>query len=532
MKEKRLINYLGGDYGAYSALLVMLTTLIAHTAFADNNRLPDSSDTRTGFVNKIVDTFHGLSSSTQEKSMNIIRLQDIAPIQDVASNSAVLRNPNAVIAQVDSLPTITVHATKSVQSSTAQPDEQALDLIHAIHIAVARHPSIAQTMALLVQQQYSVDAAKAGYWPQVQAGVSTGRIGTSEAGRQLFTVSASQVLYDFGKVKNMVASAEAMENRQKAQVLKQVDSIAFQTANVMVNISRFQALENIAKVQVSGVARILEIARLRANAGISSQADPIQAQTRYESAQANLLDVQSSLAEWRERLRTLVGSPLPYRVADIPDALFSQARVYEDLDLHQLPDVIMAESERLSALAQLNAAKAKRMPSLSLDASVSRALNGRNPNNNQDDGTYSSLMFSLSGVLSQGGALIASQRAAGYAEQAAKSAIDSAYLNANDQANAYREQIRGAQSRLKILGERERSIIKTKALYQEQYKLGTRSVLDLLNSEQEIYQAATDRENTRYDIWNNVVNYINVTGRAREAYALNDMNIQGIEIQP
>ena len=141
-------------------------------------------------------------------------------------------------------------------------------------------------------------------------------------------------------------------------------------------------------------------------------------------------------------------------------------------------------------------------------------------------------MFSLSGVLSQGGALIASQRAAGYAEQAAKSAIDSAYLNANDQANAYREQIRGAQSRLKILGERERSIIKTKELYQEQYKLGTRSVLDLLNSEQEIYQAATDRENTRYDIWNNVVNYINVTGRAREAYALNDMNIQGIEIQP
>lgn len=409
---------------------------------------------------------------------------------------------------------------------------QGLDFIQTIYMAVQRHPSIAQTLSLVSQQQAGVDEAKAGYWPQIQAGISTGRLGTPDAGRQLFTVSASQMLYDFGKVKNSVAAAEAIENRQKAQVLKQVDSIASQTATVLVNINRYQRLQDIAQAQVQGVGRIMEIARLRANAGISSQADPIQAKTRYEAAQSNLLFVQSSLLEWRQRLRTLIGPDIPAQIADIPLTLLEPAHLQRDPEMAQIPDVLIAEAERQSAISQLNAAKAKRMPTLSLDTSLSKAFNGPNPNNGKDDGRYGSVMLSVNSIIAQGGALMASQRAAGYAEQAARSAIDAAYLNAMDQARVYREQIRGGQARLQVLAELEQSSSRTKELYQEQYKLGTRSVLDLLNAEQEIHQAASDRENTRYDIWTNVVNYINVTGQARAAYALNHTNIQGVDIEP
>nr|WP_264754282.1 TolC family protein [Alkanindiges hydrocarboniclasticus] len=141
-------------------------------------------------------------------------------------------------------------------------------------------------------------------------------------------------------------------------------------------------------------------------------------------------------------------------------------------------------------------------------------------------------MFALNSNLSQGGALSAAERAASYAEQAARARIQATYLDVTDQARSFREQILGAQRRLDVLADREQAIIQTRELYQEQYKLGTRTALDLLNSEQEIHLAATDRENTRYDIWNNVVNYIAITGRSRAVYGLNNTTIQGLDIQP
>jgi adhesin transport system outer membrane protein len=69
-------------------------------------------------------------------------------------------------------------------------------------------------------------------------------------------------------------------------------------------------------------------------------------------------------------------------------------------------------------------------------------------------------------------------------------------------------------------------------LYQEQYKLGTRTVVDLLNSEQAIHTAAQEIENARYDIYAALIQYIYVTGGSRALYQLNNISIQGFEILP
>lgn len=470
---------------------------------------------------------------------------------DNTINLTELSQYDSIIREVAALPTIQVQAVadqngqygmqnnvqngaqSSVQNTTQNnPDMTSLDLIRAVQVAVNRHPSIAQTLSELAQGYSQVDVAKAGYWPQVQAGVSTGRIGTSESGRQLLSVNATQMLYDFGKVSSRVDVARATVDRQKALVLQQIDDIARQTAEAVINVRRYQELQAIAEQQVRGVARILEITQLRARAGISSQADPVQAQARYEAAQATLLQTQTSLAQWREKLRTLIGNPMPQQVADIPAVLLQEARLYEEPQINSLPDIIAAESERRAVSAQRENTRAQRYPTLVVEGALSRAINGRNPNNSQEDDTYSSVMFALNSTLSQGGALSASERAAGYAEQAARARIQTAYLNIADQARVYREQILGAQRRLEVLANREQAIVETRELYQEQYKLGTRTALDLLNSEQEIHLAATDRENTRYDIWMNVVSYIAVTGRSRTTYGLNNTTIQGLDIQP
>jgi adhesin transport system outer membrane protein len=74
----------------------------------------------------------------------------------------------------------------------------------AVKIAIQRSPDISQSIATLAGQNSGVDVAKAGYYPQLSGGITTGDLSSGERGRQLLTLSATQMLYDFGKVKSGV----------------------------------------------------------------------------------------------------------------------------------------------------------------------------------------------------------------------------------------------------------------------------------------------------------------------------------------
>lgn len=446
-------------------------------------------------------------------------------------NTAQISDFDADIKNVDVLPTIYVQSTATPQDTTV-PVGRELSIYDAIKIAVNRHPSISAAISALGQENTNVDIAKSSYWPQVQAGVTTGRLGTGEGKQQMFTVNADQTLYDFGKTKNNVRVYQSGVDKQKANILNAVDDVAMQTADAFVNVAKYQSIVKINQAQVQGISRILNIARLRANAGLTSQADPIQAQSRYESSQSTLLDSQMSLRQWEERLRSLTGIPSPYRLAPLPDNLIRQAKLYENPAPNQLPAVIAAEYEKNAAQAQKDLARSNRLPTLSVEGSVNQALNGKNPYNDKQDGAYGSVMLKVTGPTWQGGSLSGKERAANYAIEAARAKRDAAYVQVSDKIRDYREQILGTQERLTVLANREQSIIKTRELYEDQYKLGTRTVLDLLNAEQEIQFAASERENARFDTWQNLVNYIAVTGRSRDVYSLNNTKIQGVEINP
>lgn len=426
-------------------------------------------------------------------------------------------------------------------SSTAQADESSapLELADAVRRAVARHPSIADAIATLAQQSGGVEMARAGYYPQVKlgvgAGLNNGGSGASGGRRNgaLGSASLSQMLYDFGKVSSTVDQSEAQVRRQQAIVLRQIDAIAQQTADAVVKAHRYQSLAAIAQEQVKAVEKVLETARLRAKSGLSTKADPLQAESRVDSARANLLQVKAQLAQSRERLATLLGGPVPAQVAPLPQQLASGLRIDQPPpDASLLPDVLTAEADRRVASAQLDIAKAQRYPTLSLDVSANKAMGGANPATMERNGMHHTVMLNLSSAIYQGGALDAQVRSATAAEEAARMRIEAARLNAGDQARSFREQVIGAQARLGVLAERRRSIGEARDLYREQYTLGTRSILDLLNAEQEIHQAAADQEAVLHDLWESRIGYIGATGQGRAFYGLDNTTVQGMELLP
>ena len=185
----------------------------------------------------------------------------------------------------------------------------------------------------------------------------------------------------------------------------------------------------------------------------------------------------------------------------IPERVVRNSDLYRDPEFNKIPSMISAQAEGDVAKFQKQQLKLSNYPVLSVKGSLSQAVNGRNPNNNEDDGLYDSIMLEASSNLYQGGAIKSQTRAASYAEEAAKAKVNSVYLSVLDEVRLLREEIENKQRLMSILIARKETTIRTRELYQEQYKLGTRSAVDLLNAEHSIHSAAQEIENARYDIY-------------------------------
>ncbi|RKT26528.1 adhesin transport system outer membrane protein [Paraburkholderia sp. RAU2J] len=409
--------------------------------------------------------------------------------------------------------------------------DRELDLNHAVAIAVSRHPSIADTIATLAESTSAIDVARAGYFPQITAGLGGGNSTLTGTGNTT-SVSVSQMLFDFGKVSGAVDQAKAGVSRQQATVLKQIDTIAQQTAGAVINAHRYQVLEQIAKEQVTAVEKVLLMSQRRADAGVSTRSDPIQAESRVQSAQADLLQVSAQKAQAFEHLRTLLGGRFAGTIASLPEDKAALVALNPDPNTDGIPDVLAAKADMESAIAQLDVAKAQRWPTLTLDISQNKSLSGVNPSTYVPDGSYRSIMLDVSWKVFQGGALSAQIKAADNALASARSRVQVARLNGSDDARSFRELAIGAKGRFGVLERRKRSITEARNLYREQYKLGTRSILDLLNAEQEFFQAVSDEESVKHDFWINLVGYVAATGAGREFYGLNKTVVQGMDVLP
>jgi adhesin transport system outer membrane protein len=312
----------------------------------------------------------------------------------------------------------------------------------------------------------------------------------------------------------------------------QLSTIEQKTAENFINAHRYQAQVEIATQEVQATQQIYEMAKLRANSGVSTRSDPIQAQTRVQSAQATLIQMKALSDEMREHLRTLVGGEIKNGVS-IPftDDRIMSVGLNNSPNTNLMPNVLVAQAQELVSRSQLNNAKAQLWPTLQLQFSDNKTLIGTNWSNGQPKGNDHSLSVGVQWTAYQGGALAGAVRQAQFAVEAARHNVAAQRLSGGDSARGYLEQALGARSRLGKLGERKASIGQTRDLYREQYKLGTRSILDLLNAEQEYYTAALDEETAKHDYWIALVDYIGALGTGNTFYGIASHTIQGVRVQ-
>lgn len=396
----------------------------------------------------------------------------------------------------------------------------ALDWRETVRMAVARYPAIAGARAAIEQQASLVDAARAGYLPRVQAEVTSGQQGEFGTG-QIATVGLSQMLYDFGKTRSAVARERAAEQREQAELLRAIDDVIEQTTHALIEIHRYQSLVATYLAQVEALTRVEEITRLRAEAGAATRSDPLQARTRVEAVEARLAAARSQIRQWRSRLEIYVGADAARPLESGPGTLFDNGRFNVDVD--NLPMLQVARAQRSEAEAILRQARARRYPTISLEANANHRLGDAGERHQELYGrrTYTNALVAVRSDLYQGGAVAAQARASASALEVADEQVRTERLLALDAMRTQRERIDGLEERVGLLERRATSIVETRELYWDQYlELGTRNVLDLLNAEQEIGQSAEELENARHDLWRARLDHLLATGSARAAFGV------------
>jgi len=399
---------------------------------------------------------------------------------------------------------------------------ETMSMEQAVLAAVQVHPSIRGARAQELQAAEAVDVAKAGYRPQISGGVES-QINSyrnlSYDSRSVYTanLSASQMLFDFGKVAGAKRQAEAGVRASEAQVELAMDDIIARTAQAWVDARTQQRLVEIAREQLDAVADITGLVRERVVKGATSRSDLEQANSRLDSLRSQLLAAEAEAQRASLTLMHLTGRVVPITpIGDIPSVLTDGGcDVMADTDT---PAIRVAKAQLDDARAQLAIAKADRLPTVSLDANVGQALT----DGSRLFGEYRTtgqVGVNVSMPIYQGGAAGARQRGAFYQMRAFEDAVRQAALEERQGLADARAQAEGWEKRAPVMQARVDSIDATRDLYRQQYlELGTRSLLDLLNAEQEYYGARVDEAQGRYTQYRLAVQCLYHSDRLRSAF--------------
>ncbi|MEG3173080.1 TolC family protein [Sphingomonas sp. ZB1N12] len=410
---------------------------------------------------------------------------------------------------------------------TANP-ARPLTLAEAAKEALTWHPSITEAAGVLSARGEEINAARAGYLPTVSTGLGSGYDSrVSGTWRPRPQIGASQMLYDFGKVSSDVAAARAGTRGGRAELLLAVDTLIRESAYAVIELQRATALHAVALDQASRIEQISALVGQRSKMGAATQSDALQAEARVEAASATLTQIEASKRRWTSNLAYLLNRDTPPAAVapDVPDWLMrSCSRPMPEWNT--VPSVMVADALVDRADAAVRRSRADRYPTVSLGGDASSDIAS-------PFGQRSIYNFGLrvSSNVFSGGITKARLRGAGYERDAAEASARRARLDTSQGMAEAQQQIDSLTRVIDTLVSRQGNMRETNRLYRIQYlEMGTRTLVDLLNAEQELQQVRFEAINTTQDVRRLQVDCLFLSGRMRDAFGFSGTTLRGVTL--
>ncbi|WP_145533186.1 TolC family outer membrane protein [Yersinia alsatica] len=391
------------------------------------------------------------------------------------------------------------------QAAPSEEQLAELSLREAILRAFARNPQIAQAAAQIKVGQGDLDIAESGWYPQISLQGTTGKSHQTDSAGSLNSnasagVQLSQLLYDFGKTGGSIDEQQALSDAYRYELFNTMTAVGLSTVQAYLQVKRYQALSVVARSNIASLESVKETAQLRADAGLSSQSDVLQAETRIAGMVATLEQYRAQQRSAQAQLTVLTGV-VSDNLPDLPKDLLKQKITLNAIPYDTSSAVRSAEAKQQAAMQRVRQSQAQHWPTLKIQAGRTRYEN--------DSRSYwdDQVQLAVEAPVYQGGAVSAKVRAAEGARVAAQAEVEKAKLDVNQKAaTAYADMI-GAIQRQQAGEQQLESARHTRSVYQDEYKLSKRSLNDLLSVEQDVSQADSMRLMALYDGWDATARY-------------------------
>lgn len=359
--------------------------------------------------------------------------------------------------------------------------------------------------------KHELDRAKAGFGPSLDISASAGTwvINDSSTRRHdmentfLGVIEASarltQPIWDGFATRSRVRSARATLDSVINRVFDTATTLSLDGIIAQIDLNRRRVIYELSRKNVETHRSILSQTEDRSSMGADTEADVSQAQSRLSRALSSLSEAQAALIVAEDTYTRLTGLPPSANMqqVEMPPLVFSGPKAVFDLAEKNNPK-IHAYIEDIRALqADKELAESAFYPVINIETGPSHS------NRNRYDDRWTSSFEALGTLrwnLFNSGADVAGVKAAKArireSRQTLYNFLDTLmldiqstwtnYLAAKDQYQNYSDAVKFNEF--------------TRVAYLEQFQMGQRTLLDVLDAENELYNSSTQAETARGNI--------------------------------
>ncbi|KLN66946.1 TolC family outer membrane protein [Vibrio sp. VPAP30] len=399
-------------------------------------------------------------------------------------------------------------------------------LEQAVAITLATNPELKSTYNQFKSAVKQADASTGAYLPSLDldAGIgyegidpadSTGRSDT-DLTRKEATLSLTQLLWDGNATLNDMDRTAADAESVRFQLLADASDLALQVTQVYLDAVKATEILALSESNLSVHKEIYRDIQRRAQSGIGSTADVSQVEARIAKAHGNLLAAQNNLVDTHTQFTRLVGQQplgLIYPRADetkLPLSL--QDALVEAFDKHPVIKVSMVDVD--SARFQYKQSKGNYYPTFSIEASQTWRDDAGGDRGSSDE---TLAMLRMRYNLYNGGSDSDLSKRAAYQLNQAKDLRDNAYRQVEESLRLSWSALDLTLQQKNFLADHVDSASETVIAYEKQYRIGQRTLLDLLNTENELFEARKDYLDAHYAEQYAKYRVMNATGNLLDA---------------
>lgn len=331
--------------------------------------------------------------------------------------------------------------------------------------------------------------------PSFGGGVSTT---TEDTTPLTASVRLSQSIYRGGQNFALLGRAKNLVLAQRAELQNTTQETFLEGIQAYLDVWRDREIVRLSRNNVEDLEQRLEATQARLDRGIATQTDLQQARSRLSQARARLETSRGQLTESRARYQEVVGHvPQDLSFPGPPEKLPSSEQAAVNQALESNPRVRAAEFNVRAADRRVRQAEGALLPSLSLQAAYSHQQERAGEDRQVD---RAEVTLNLEIPLYQAGQATSEVRQAKQRASERRSERAQAQKAARQSAISAWGQLEAARAERAEIETQVEAAQAALAGVEEELRVGARTVLDLLDAEQELFVARVERVRARRDL--------------------------------